>query len=156
MLYCAYTCDYVIFSGFSQASRNFLANFREGARKSLNRAENRGGLGIIRDDSGSIRKVLKTERSFIATRGFNSLHLRQQKTHFFLPTKVRFLNDVCLRQMMLACANDVRYANDVCLTAHWGKHRIIAERSEATSFCAKRKTSYRRRRCIIKDTRLMP
>ncbi len=60
MLYCAYTCDYVIFSGFSQASRNFLANFREGARKSLNRAENRGGLGIIRDDSGSIRKVLKT------------------------------------------------------------------------------------------------
>ena len=60
MLYCAYTCDYVIFSGFSQASRNFLANFREGARKRLNRAENRGGLGIIRDDSGSIRKVLKT------------------------------------------------------------------------------------------------
>ena len=60
MLYCAYTCDYVFFSGFSQASRNFLANFREGARKSLNRAENRGGLGIIRDDSGSIRKVLKT------------------------------------------------------------------------------------------------
>ena len=62
MLYCAYTCDYVFFSGFSQASRNFLANFREGARKSLNRAENRGGLGIIRDDSGSIRKVLKTVR----------------------------------------------------------------------------------------------
>ena len=62
MLYCAYTCDYVIFSSFSQASRNFLANFREGARKSLNRAENRGGLGIIRDDSGSIRKVLKTVR----------------------------------------------------------------------------------------------
>ena len=60
MLYCAYTCDYVIFSGFSQASRNFLANFREGARKRLNLAENRGGLGIIRDDSGSIRKVLKT------------------------------------------------------------------------------------------------
>ena len=62
MLYCAYTCDYVIFSSFSQASRNFLANFREGARKSLNRAENRGGLGIIRDDSGSIRKVLKTAK----------------------------------------------------------------------------------------------
>ena len=61
MLYCAYTCDYVIFSSFSQASRNFLANFREGARKSLNRAENWGGLGIIRDDSGSIRKVLKTD-----------------------------------------------------------------------------------------------
>ena len=47
--------------------------------------------------------------------------LRQQKTHFCLPAKVRFLNDV-------------RYANDVCLTAHWGKHRIIAERSGATSY----------------------
>ena len=60
MLYCAYTCDYMIFGGFSQVSRKFLANFREGARKRLNRAENRGGSGIIRDDSGSIRKVLKT------------------------------------------------------------------------------------------------
>ena len=45
--------------------------------------------------------------------------LRQQKTHFCLPTKVRFLNDVCLRQMMTATPNDVRCANDVCLTAHW-------------------------------------
>ena len=59
--------------------------------------------------------------------------LRQQKTHFCLPTKVRFLNDVCQSslcelygKMMLATPNDVRYANDVCLTAHWGKHRIIA------------------------------
>ena len=37
-----------------------------------------------------------------STRGFESLSLRQQKTHFCLQTKVRFLNDVCLRQMMLA------------------------------------------------------
>lgn len=29
-------------------------------------------------------------------------HLRQQKTHFRLMTKVRFLNDVFLRQMMTA------------------------------------------------------
>ena len=36
------------------------------------------------------------------------------------------MNDVCLRQMMTATPNDVRFANDVCLTAHWGKHRIIA------------------------------
>ena len=77
MLYCAYTCDYVIFSSFSQASRNFLANFREGARKSLNRAENWGGLGIIRDDSGSIRKVLKTVW-VNSPQGFESLHLRQK------------------------------------------------------------------------------
>ena len=60
MLYCACTWSYVVFSGFSQLSRNFLANFREGARKRLNRAENRGGLGIIRDDLGSYSKVLKT------------------------------------------------------------------------------------------------
>jgi len=39
---------------------------------------------------------------------------------------VRFLNDVCLRQMMTASPNDVRFANDVCLRAHMGKHRIIA------------------------------
>ena len=67
--------------------------------------------------------------------------LSQQKTHFCLPTKVRFLNDVCLRQMMTASPNDVRYANDVCLRAHGGKHRIIAERSGATS--------YLRSKCII-------
>ena len=52
--------------------------------------------------------------------------LHQQKTHLCLPTKVRFLNDVCLRQMMTATPNDVRFANDVCLRAHMGKHRIIA------------------------------
>ena len=40
-----------------------------------------------------------------------------------IKTKVRFLNDVCLRQMMTATPNDVRFANDVCLTAHCGKHR---------------------------------
>ena len=57
--------------------------------------------------------------------GFESLTLRQQKTHFCLPTKVRFLNDVCLRQMMLAPPMMTASPNDVCLTAHWGKHRII-------------------------------
>ena len=48
-------------------------------------------------------------------RGFESPRARQQKTHFCLPTKVRFLNDVCLRQMMTASPNDVRCANDVWL-----------------------------------------
>jgi len=48
------------------------------------------------------------------------------KTHFCLPTKVRFLNDVCLRQMMLASPMMTASPNDVCLTARWGKHRIIA------------------------------
>jgi len=66
--------------------------------------------------------------------------LRQQKTHFCLPTKVRFLNDVCLRQMMTASPNDVRCANDVCLTAHWAN--IASLRPTGT-------TSYLRSKCII-------
>ena len=44
-------------------------------------------------------------------------------------------------QMMTATPNDVRFANDACLRAHRGKHRIIAKRSEATS--------YLRSKCII-------
>ena len=86
------------------------------------------------------RSVLKTERSFIATRGFNSLHLRQQKTHFCLPTKVRFLHDVCLRQMMTATPNDAHFANDVCLAAHWAS--IASLRPTGA-------TSYLRSNCII-------
>ena len=62
------------------------------------------------------------------SRVFKSPHSDQQKTHFCLLTKVRFLNDVCLRQMILASPNDVRYANDACLMADRGKNRIIAER----------------------------
>ena len=67
-------------------------------------------------------------------RGFESSCPCQQKTHFCLPTKVRFLNDVCLRQMMLASPMMTATPNDVCLMAHWGKHSIIAKRSGATSF----------------------
>ena len=33
-------------------------------------------------------------------------------------TKVRFLNDVCLRQMMWATPMMFAETNDVCLTAH--------------------------------------
>ena len=73
--------------------------------------------------------------------GFESLTPRQQKTHFCLPTKVRFLNDVCLWQMMLAVPMMTATPNDVCLTAHKGKHRIIATRCGATS--------YFRSECII-------
>ena len=67
----------MVFSGFSHLSRNFLANFREGARKRLNLAENWGGLGTIRDDLGSCPKVLKTV--CLTARGFESLFLRQEK-----------------------------------------------------------------------------
>ena len=69
-----------------------------------------------------------------------SLLLRHQKTHFCLPTKVRFLNDVCLRQMMTASPNDVRCANDVCLAAHW---------ANIASLRVKRATSFLRSKCII-------
>jgi len=65
----------------------------------------------------------------------------QQKTHFCLPTKVRFLNDVCLRQMMLASPMMTASPNDAWLRHIYGKHRIIAERSGATS--------YLRSECII-------
>ena len=51
---------------------------------------------------------------------------RIKKRTFVYQTKVPFLNDVCLRQMMTTSPNDVCYANDVCLAAHYGKHRIIA------------------------------
>ncbi len=45
----------------------------------------------------------KTQNPPVATPcRFEPGHRHQQKTHFCLPTKVRFLIDVCLRQMMLA------------------------------------------------------
>ena len=45
-----------------------------------------------------------------------------------------FLNDVCLRKMMLALPDDVRFANDVCLAVHWANIASLAERSGATSY----------------------
>ena len=68
--------------------------------------------------------------------------LSQQKTRFCLPTKVRFLNDVCLRQMMTASPNDVRYANDVCLTAHWANVASLRNEVEQHHIC-KANASYR-------------
>ena len=72
-------------------------------------------------------------------------------------TKVRFLNDVCLRQMMLASPMMTASPNDVCLRAHRGKHRIIAKRSGAASYLRSKciispwamYASYRHRRYII-------
>ena len=86
--------------------------------------------------------IIKIDLFFVFTSIYDLLsRLRQQKTHFCLPTKVRFLNDVCLRQMMWASPMMTASPNDVCLRAHRGKHRIIAERSGATS--------YLRSKCII-------
>ena len=58
--------------------------------------------------------VLKTSDG-ATHRGFESHSLRQQETHFCLPTKVRFLNDVCLRQMMLASPMMTASPDDVWL-----------------------------------------
>ena len=64
-------------------------------------------------------------------------------------TKVRFLNDVCLRQMMLAVPMMTATPNDVCLRAHKGKHRIIASEtsniilSEAKNIISRSDTSLR-------------
>ena len=46
---------------------------------------------------------------------FKSCYPHQQKTHFCLSTKVRFLNDVCLRQMMLASPMMTASPNDAWL-----------------------------------------
>ena len=48
-------------------------------------------------------------------------------------TKVRFLNDVCLRQMMLAPPMMTASPNDVCLTAHWANIASLRP-TGATSF----------------------
>jgi hypothetical protein len=57
---------------------------------------------------------------------------------------VRFLNDVCLRQMMTASPNDVRYANDVCLAAHWANIASLRNEVEQHHFC-EANASYRRK-----------
>ena len=67
--------------------------------------------------------------------------LSQQKTHFCLVTKVRFLNDVCLWQMMLASPMMFALRMMRGFATFYGKHRIIAKRSGATS--------YLRSKCII-------
>ncbi len=57
----------------------------------------------------------------------------QQKTHFCLPTKVRFLNDVCLQQMMLASPMMTATPSDVCLTAHWANIASLKNSGELFS-----------------------
>ena len=89
------------------------------------------------DESASLANAARQDWVRIPHRGIRRKPypiLRQQKTHFCLPTKVRFLNDVCLRQMMLASPMMTASPDDVWLSHIFGKHRIIAERSGATSF----------------------
>ena len=52
---------------------------------------------------------------FARTCRFKPCYPYQQKTHFCLSTKVRFLNDVCLWQMMLAAPMMMASPNDVWL-----------------------------------------
>ena len=74
-----------------------------------------------------------------------------QKTHFCLPTKVRFLNDVCLRQMMLASPMMTATPNDVCLTAHWANIASLRNAVEQHHFERSEKHHIAVRRCIIED-----
>ena len=53
-------------------------------------------------------------------------HRQTKNAPLSTKTKVRFLNDVCLWQMMLATPMMTASPNDACLRAHRGKHRIIA------------------------------
>ena len=49
-------------------------------------------------------------------------------------TKVRFLNDVCLRQMMLASPMMTASPNDVCLAAHWANITSLRHEVEQHHF----------------------
>ena len=77
------------------------------------------------------------------------LRLRQKKTHFCLVTRVRFLNDVCLRQMMLATPMMTATPNDAMFATFYGKHRIIATNGSNIIF-AKQMHHIAVRRCFIK------
>ena len=79
----------------------------------------------------------RARRSGRRSRRFESCHSDQQKTHFCLPTKVRFLNDVCLRQMMQGFATFL--ANIASLRNAVEQHHF--ERSEKHHIAV--------RRCII-------
>ena len=57
-----------------------------------------------------------------------------KKRTFVYQDKVRFLNDVCLRQMMLASPMMTLSLMMCGYATFYGKHRFLAARSDATSF----------------------
>ena len=61
----------------------------------------------------------RSEKHHIAAGDASLRYKRLRLDLFSTKTKVRFLNDVCLRQMMLALPMMTALPNDVCLTAHW-------------------------------------
>ncbi|MBR2988192.1 MAG: hypothetical protein IKC64_00535 [Clostridia bacterium] len=58
--------------------------------------------------------------------------------------KGAFLNDVCLRQMMLATPMMTATPNDVCLTAHWANIASLRNAVEQHHIC-EANASYRRK-----------
>ena len=60
----------------------------------------------VNGDRRFLHDVTKDNIRNVGQKSRTNPSLRQQKTHFCLPTKVRFLNDVCLRQMILASPSD--------------------------------------------------
>ncbi len=65
-----------------------------------------------------------------------------KKVSFVYRTKETFLNDVCLRQMMLAPPMMTASPDDVASLMFVGKHRIIA--NEMSNIIMRSITSYRR------------
>ena len=88
--------------------------------------------------------VIYTFSLFLPTFTHLFTALSQQKTHFCLVTKVRFLNDVCLRQMMTATPNDVRFANDAWLR-HIGANIASLRNEVAQHHICEANASYRRK-----------
>ena len=82
-------------------------------------------------------------------RRFKSCHPDQQKSHFCLPTKVRFLNDVCLRQMMLALPM-MTLSLMMCALRHITAN-ITSLRGKTSNIIMRSITSYRYRRCFIEN-----
>ena len=112
----------------------------------------RGGFPFSHLPGGMIRKLpLKGQypiRSTRRSRSFVQSHITSSSKNPDLSLdKSGFLNDVCLRQMMLALPMMTASPNDACLAAHDGKHRIIA--NEMSNIIMHSITSYRQRRYII-------
>ena len=70
--------------------------------------------------------------------------ISQKKAHICLPTKVRFLNDVCLRQMMLASPMMTATPNDAWLRHILGQTSHHCDQREQHHIC-EANASYRRK-----------
>lgn len=98
-----------------------------------------------REHEGCAVTARSRRRNRERTVSLRGKYATQQKQNICLPTNVLFLNDVCLRQMMLASPNDVWLRHILGQTSHHCDQRKQHhfERSEKHHIAA--------RRCIIYD-----